>query len=141
MTAKRRTAWAVMVAVLAAGVTVSAQTSGIFRRISTELGTTGYSRVGAPFKGWLDSGESTIFTTWLSSGEEYAIAGACDRDCSDVDLELFSPSGIELSRDLASDDEPMVFTTPTRSGRYQVRVTMARCSREPCEYVAGVFKR
>jgi hypothetical protein len=129
------------VALLTIAATVHGQTRGIFQRISTGFLSDGYTRVSAPVSGWLDDDESETFTVWLTSGERYAVAAACDRDCSDVDLRLFSPTGTEVGRDLASDDEPVIYTTARRSGRYEVRVSMASCSEEPCEYFAGVFKQ
>ena len=127
-------------ALVAVGAAAEAQTQSIFHRISTSLLTGGYTRVAPPTTGWLDDGESARFTVWLTGGERYAVAAACDRDCSDLDLQLFSPAGDEVDRDFLSDDEPLVFAAPSTSGRYTVRVSMASCSREPCEYYAGVFR-
>ena len=126
---------------LAVVVTAQAQTRTIFQRISTTLVGDGYTRVGPPRSGWLDDDETAQFTVWLTAGTSYVVAAACDVDCSDVDLQLFSPSGDEVDRDFLSDDEPMVFAAPYTSGRYTVRVSMARCAREPCEYYAGVFQQ
>ena len=75
----------------------------------------------------------------LQGGRAYAIAATCDEDCSDVDLELFDPSGNLVSRDLAADDRPVVTATPRWSGTYRVRLTMANCRNEPCRYAVGVF--
>lgn len=127
--------------VLLLAVAADAQTRAIFQRISASLVSGGYTRVGTPTTGWLDEGEAARFTVWLTGGERYAIAAACDRDCSDVDLQLFSPAGDEVDRDFLSDDEPMVFAAPYVSGRYTVRVSMASCSVDPCEYYAGVFQQ
>jgi hypothetical protein len=77
----------------------------------------------------------------LNAGERYVVAAACDRDCSDVDLQLLSPAGWEIDSDFLSDDEPIVYATPARSGTYRIRVSMASCSVEPCEYFAGVFRQ
>ena len=126
---------------LAVVVTAQGQTRAIFQRISTTLVDDGYIRVGPPRSGWLNDDEAARFTVWLAAGHSYVVAAACDADCSDVDLQLFSPSGDEVDRDLLSDDEPIVFAAPYSSGRYTVRVSMARCSREPCEYYAGVFQQ
>lgn len=120
---------------------VHGQTHNIFQRISTSFLSEGYTRVTVPVSGWLDDSESSRFTVWLAAGERYAVAAACDRDCSDVDLQLFSPTGAEVARDWAPDDEPIISAVATRSGRYEVQVTMASCSREPCEYFAGVFRQ
>lgn len=128
-------------AICTMGITVQAQTRAIFQRISTNLIGDGYTRVGSPLSGWLDDGESTTRTMWLARGERYVVAAACDRDCSDVDLQLISPGGVVIGSDLDSDDEPVIYATPRRSDTYTIRVSMARCSSEPCEFVAGVFSR
>jgi hypothetical protein len=41
------------------GANVEAQTRNIFQRISTELRSNGYTRLGDTLVGWLDEGEST----------------------------------------------------------------------------------
>ena len=143
MKAKRGTAVAFTgLAVLCVlDASVQGQTRNIFQRISTELRSSGYTRVGDTLVGWLDEGESATRSVWLSAGQRYLVAAACDRDCSDVDLQLFSPAGIEVDSDLGSDDEPIVYATPARSGTYRIRVSMPSCSVDPCEYFAGVFRQ
>jgi hypothetical protein len=77
----------------------------------------------------------------LRGGQTYAIAATCDEDCSDIDLELFDPSGALVSRDVGSDDTPVVTSNPSLSGTYRVRLTMASCRTDPCRYAVGVFGR
>jgi hypothetical protein len=120
---------------------VSAQYGGQFQRIATGLRQDGYSRVMAPESGWLDDDESTVFSVRLTEGKRYVIFGTCDNDCTDVDLRLFSPSGTKIAEDLLPDDEPMVEVVAYRSGLHDIRVSMASCSREPCEYTVGIFER
>jgi hypothetical protein len=120
---------------------VLAQYGGRFQRIATELRQDGFSRVTAPKSGWLDDDESTRFSVWLSAGKRYVIFGTCDSDCRDVDLGLYSPNGASIGEDLLPDNEPIVEVVPYRSGMHEVHVSMANCSREPCEYTVGIFER
>lgn len=131
----------VMAILGAAGGNALAQTRSIFQRVSMQLGSDGYAATGTTSNGWLDRGDETTWSVWLTAGTSYAVAATCDRDCSDVDLRLISPGGVEIDSDLGSDDQPIVFATPSRSGYYRVRVLMHSCSVQPCEYVVGTFRR
>jgi len=137
----RPVGFAVLTFLAAAESGVLAQNRGQFQRIATGLREDGYSRVIAPRNGWLDDDESTVFSVQLSAGRRYVIFGTCDRDCTDVDLRLFSPNGTQIDEDLLLDDKPMIEVVPSTSGLHQVRVSMASCSREPCEYTVGIFER
>lgn len=68
----------------------------------------------------------------LEGGRNYGIFGACDEDCSDVDLIVEGPDGGELGRDVLLDDYPIVGFTAPSSGRYTVRIQLVTCEVEPC---------
>ena len=72
----------------------------------------------------------------LRRGQTYVILGACDQDCTDVDLFLEDGSGAQLGEDTATDDYPIITVTPGRDGPFTARIALVNCSVEPC-YVAG----
>lgn len=72
----------------------------------------------------------------LRGGQTYRILGACDQDCTDVDLIVEDENGIEVGRDVALDDHPVVTITPRHDGPFSVRIGLVNCEIEPC-YVAG----
>lgn len=74
----------------------------------------------------------------LQRGVNYRIYGACDIDCSDVDMELYDSTGAYVDRDIATDATPYVQITPTQTGRHYVRIWLAACESEPCFVAARV---
>jgi hypothetical protein len=84
-------------------------------------------------------GESLSVT--MSRGNRYAIVGVCDEDCNDIDLRLYDENDNLIDSDTSSDDKPVVVVSPRWSGEYRLRVTMARCSANPCYYGVGLFRR
>ena len=86
------------------------------------------------------SGDET-FQIELGSGRPYAILGACDDDCGDLDLFLIDRNGNELDSDTEVDSFPMLSVTPSSSGTFTVRVEMFECSTEPCFFSVGVYRR
>lgn len=143
MKPQKRTVWAATAAILLLGSvgTLGAQAGSFYQRVSSRLQNNGFTRVRQIDHGWLDARGTATFSVWLTAGSRNVLAGACDEDCSDLDLQLFAPNGTRVDADLLEDDEPMVSVVPLRSGEYRVRVTMPRCSSEPCEYVVGLFRR
>jgi hypothetical protein len=99
----------------------------------------GYSMTHQIFTGSLNDDSNEYVNVPLSIGTTYALMGACDTDCSDLDLTLYDSRGNQVSQDVEMDDFPIVSVTPSRTGTYRVKVTMATCSAEPCRYGVGVF--
>ena len=66
--------------------------------------------------------------------------GACDEDCSDLDL-VVTTGAEEAGADRDADDEPSVEFNVKRSGDFTVRVEMYACSQNPCRYGVDVFGR
>ena len=98
-----------------------------------------YSMTHRIYTGSLRNSTSEIVTLELDIGTEYRIMGACDADCSDMDLTLYAPSGAVVSSDVQMDDYPIVSVEPGRTGTYRLKVVMATCTAEPCRYGVGVF--
>jgi hypothetical protein len=84
--------------------------------------------------GMLEHGYSRVHNVTLRSGVEYTFVGACDRDCSDLDLQLYDQNGNLIDEDLLRDDVPVVSVTPKWTGPFRVKVIMAACSISPCGY-------
>lgn len=87
------------------------------------------------------AGEGHRQTVHLDAGRAYLFQGACDQDCSDVDMEILDPSGRQAAQDVATDDRPVVAVTPARAGDYTVRIWLAQCSVEPCYVGFRGFRR
>jgi hypothetical protein len=113
------------------------------RRLLQQAGQTfqqhGYTMTHQIYTGSLQNRTSEFVTLRLDIGTQYQIMAACDEDCSDIDLTLYSPSGDEIDSDVELDDAPIVSVTPGRSGTYRLKVVMATCTAEPCRYGVGVF--
>lgn len=77
-----------------------------------------------------------LWSVYLREGVNYRVYGACDDDCSDLDMEIYSADGNLVERDVARDDTPFVQVTPLQTGRHYVRLWLYACDAEPC-YVAA----
>ena len=82
--------------------------------------------------GKLDDDETDSWTIHLNRRHGYAVAGACDADCSDLDLSILNASGDEVAADYGDDDTPVVTVEPKSSGRFTIRISMYKCAAEPC---------
>lgn len=99
----------------------------------------GYRPTHEIFTGSLDEGAEEPIRFDLKAGIEYYVMGACDNDCSDLDLILLDSNGSEIDSDLLEDDAPIVGVTPTRAASYSATVRMVTCSAEPCRYGVGIW--
>jgi hypothetical protein len=76
----------------------------------------------------------------LAAGTTYKIIGACDNECSNVDMELIDvATGGVVESDMMGDDIPIVDFTPPANGRYIVRLLMQVCTVAPCYAGARVL--
>ena len=113
-----------------AGNIVAAQLDAV----TNDLGLT----AGARVTGRLAAGRTETVRLEAAGGDLYFI-GACDRNCSDVDLIVRDSSGREMGRDLELDDVPIVRLSGAAAGRYTVEVSMVTCTGD-CEWGVGVFR-
>ena len=143
-----RTAVAVfLAAALAAPVGLAAQNQwervvrSQVREHSSYLTDHGYEMINEVYQGTLGNHEAEMLTIALQAGRAYAFLGVCDQDCRDMDLRLYDADGDEVDSDVSDDDWPVVKVTPSRAGRYSIKVVMASCTTDPCYYGVGAFKK
>lgn len=118
------------------------QVQGYLARLATNLRGQGYTRsVAGPVYGNLaDDGVSTHDMT-VASGVDYALIGACDNDCTDVDLKISDAAGNVIMQDIAVDDTPILLFHSNSAGKWRVQVVMATCTRSPCYYGIQLIAR
>jgi hypothetical protein len=76
----------------------------------------------------------------LVAGTPYRIIGACDNECSNMDIELIDMStGGVVASDMLPDDYPVVDFLPQANGQYVVRMLMQTCTIAPCYAGARVL--
>lgn len=114
---------------------VRQQLDGARRTLDDE----GYSQTHDYEIGNLNDDAEESFTLTLEGDRPYAIVGACDADCSDMDFWLYDENDNLIDSDTSTDDVPVVRVTPSWSGEFRVRVKMYACSANPCYYGIGVF--
>ena len=82
------------------------------------------------------------FNIALTAGAGYTVIGACDGDCTNVDIELIdATTGGVVASDMLPDDYPVVNFQPTANGNYIVRLLMQQCSVAPCFAGARVLQQ
>ena len=118
------------------------QVDGYLARLASNANGQGYTRLAAgPVHGSLRDDETASHNMEVVGGVSYALMGACDNDCTDVDLKIFDEKGVLLMQDIAVDDTPVLTFQATASGRYRVQVIMATCNRNPCYYGIQLMAR
>lgn len=111
------------------------QVKGYLDRLSSNAAKQGFKRVVAgPVYGSLNDDAKSSHDMTVVSGREYVLFGACDNDCTDLDLLIYDNSGSLVRRDVATDDRPVLVFTPSKSGKYKIEVVMAACTDQPCRY-------
>jgi hypothetical protein len=80
----------------------------------------------------LQPGTDHVWRFDLVANTNYRIIGACDADCSNVDIELIDSRGGVVASDMYDDDFPVVDYTPTANGTFYARLLMQNCTRAPC---------
>lgn len=88
--------------------------------------------------GRMDDDDSDTWTVTLTGGNTYKISGACDADCSDLDIEVYEGEKL-VTRDLMVDDVPIVTFNVASTTAIRIKVIMAACSSEPCFFGIGIF--
>ena len=116
-------------------ITMDGKTPGAFQIAHTK--GTAFLSVRA-----LAKGATSMMEVPLVGGVNYFIAGACDEDCSDLDLRIFAADNTTpVAEDTAEDDAPMLNFKAPRSGRYMLAVDMAECKESMCYYGYRVYRK
>jgi len=89
--------------------------------------------------GRLDPNESDTWTFPLRAGTEYVIVGACDEDCTDVDVTVTQDSDTVAS-DALDDDLPVVGFVAGKGGNHEIVVKMYSCDAAYCYFGFGLFE-
>ena len=91
--------------------------------------------------GRLDDSETDRWSFHLTAGKSYMVIGACDEDCSDIDMTVEDESGNIIAEDYADDDVPVLRFTPSKSGRFAVETWMYDCTAPYCYFGFGIFEQ
>lgn len=125
------------------GTTQTQVTDEVRQQLITMIGTQlgqlqsanapNYTPVGNDTIVPMQPGRDHRFVLSLNGGTEYGFIGACDGDCTNVDLELISmETGGVVANDMLPDDYPIFGFTPPSNGQYMVRLLMQACTQAPC---------
>lgn len=106
-----------------------------------EMSSQGYTEMGSPERGALNSDQEIRFPVRLLAGMDYQVLGVCDNDCEDMDLIIYDPSGQTVDSDVLTDAVPMLELTASVSGEYRIAALMITCTVEPCGYLVSTFVR
>lgn len=115
------------------------QVRTILQQVGRVFEAEGFEMTHRLYTGALDEGGEEMVDVTLEVGKEYQIVGACDEDCTDLDLTLYDGAGNEVDIDIEEDDAPIVSVAVGRSGAFRLKVNMATCGEAPCRYGVGVF--
>jgi hypothetical protein len=101
----------------------------------------GYVAVGGLAYGTLNAGAREVRPLALRAGVAYVLLGACDQDCSDMDLRLLAPDSALVTQDVEVDDRPVLEFTAPATGQYTVMVMMPGCRQSPCYWGFQLYQR
>ena len=91
--------------------------------------------------GSLNGSATDSWTFSLAGGTQYMVIGACDTDCSDIDITVKSSAGEVVASDTADDDVPIVRFTPKGDDRFTIETKMYACTENPCYFGFGIFRQ
>jgi hypothetical protein len=86
-----------------------------------------------------DESEDIYFT--LYAGYTYRILGACDSDCTDMDLIFYGQDGTVIVEDRGISAAPAIDVEITGSGDFRTEVRMYACGAGACRYGLAVYAR
>lgn len=76
----------------------------------------------------------------VDANARYIVFAACDSDCTDIDLAVYSPSGKVVDSDYEPDDYPVLQFDAAKGGRWTLEVTVPGCGTDSCVYGFEVFR-
>jgi hypothetical protein len=129
--------WIIGGAVAAAALALIAIIGTILGKVhnrDAELAKDGFHPVAEAVEGMLGNDQGETHTVQLEQGVNYRIAGACDKDCTDLDMSVVDPAGNPIASDLERDPLPDISFKVSSPGTYHLGVHMVHCSTAPCNY-------
>lgn len=87
----------------------------------------------------LNSGASASLQYTAADSSPVFVVGACDNDCTDLDLRV--RSGNRLVGEDVLDDAMPVVEVPAGGRPLTIETSMAACSVDPCVYGVVVFRK
>lgn len=95
--------------------------------------------------GWLKQTTTEwerVITVDLVAGKSYRLLGAGDGDAKNINLQLLDGDAKVVAQDVGSNPEAVVDFTPTRTGRYSVRLRLyASTMNLPCASMGVLLER
>jgi len=111
------------------------------RGLVEEMTDPGEKQVGEIMMGEIGEDQSLEYTFSIDPGTTYWVYGACDDDCSDIDLAASDASGRMVDEDIEPDDGPVLLIKPGSAGRrLTVSITMAACETDVCVTGVGLYQ-
>jgi hypothetical protein len=118
------------------------QVSKALERSATTLRDRGYQTSAAPKFGLLFVDESGKIEFPVSGNAEFVVVGACDDDCTGLQLVIANGTGYEIDAARGPGNSPVVKVSPPMlPGLYRVTVTLSGCKVSPCRYGVAAFIR
>lgn len=96
--------------------------------------------IGTVRVGHLKQGEEARIPLDVTGVHEALVIGACDRNCSDLDLRVITEDGRLLDFDEDEDARPRVSITAGASRKLMLLVRMPSCSSASCAYAFSQFE-
>ena len=89
----------------------------------------------------LAEGGSHEFVFRIDPGVRHTAYGACDDNCSDINLEARNASGSLVDKDVEDDEEPLVRILPGATDeQLRVRISLERCDAAACLVGVALFR-
>jgi hypothetical protein len=109
-------------------------------RSLTRLTDRGYRPEGEPLSSSIARRKSGYRTLTLEGGVQYAVLGACDDECYDIDFVLTDSADSTLARDVRGDDTPVIEFTAPETGQYRLETVMFNCRTDSCAWGGQVLR-
>lgn len=100
----------------------------------------GFERTHERVTGVLQQGHNASLAFELEAGARYLLAGVCGRDCERLDLRLYDQDNGLLQERSNVTGSPLIMHDTPAAATVTLRVRMAACSREPCDFEVAVFR-
>jgi len=135
---------ALCAAALALAGVASAEERGGSEFVRTQVASradSGEKLVGEIIIGRMRPAELVKYTFGIDPSKEYWVYGACDADCSNIDLLGSDASGAEVDTDALEDNAPVLWIEPGSSGdKLTVTILMAECATDTCVTGVGLYE-